>query len=230
MSRQDRLDQMLNSSATSKRREIKIDQLETDDAIIDNKQSFDGNKQPHMLKTKGQTTIDDKVQLMGTRISHSVEKVQKNVQAAVQAAFDRIRGIVTRAKARFSRAIPRSRNRVHQVVNQAVAKVKSLNSIEAIKTTARELGQKIKDGEVLKYFKSTKEFVKLLEPIQRRYRELVRKMRGQASSMQAKPESKLWLELTGMTKAEIQAKTAQEMRFIMVNSSFNSNSAKDAIN
>lgn len=48
--------------------------------------------------------------------------------------------------------------------------------------------------------------------------------------MEAKPESKLWLELTGMTKAEIQAKTAQEMRFIMVNSSFNSNSAKDAIN
>lgn len=167
---------------------------------------------------------------MGTKISHSVEKVHKNVEAAVQAAFDRIRGIVTRAKARFSRAIPRSRNRVHQVVNQAVAKVKSLNSIEAIKSTARELGQKIKDGEVLKYFKSTKEFVKLLKPIQRRYRELVRKMRGQGSSMESKPESKLWLELTGMTKAEIQAKAAQEMRFIMVNSSFNTNSAKDAIN
>jgi len=50
---------------------------------------------------------------MGTRISHSVEKVHRNVEAAVQAAFDRIRGIVTRAKARFSRAIPRSRNRVH---------------------------------------------------------------------------------------------------------------------
>lgn len=33
-----------------------------------------------------------------------------------------------------------------------------------------------------------------------------------------------------MTKAEIQLKAAQEMRFVMVNSSFNPKSAKDAIN
>ena len=72
---------------------------------------------------------------------------------------------MTRAKARFSKAIPRSRDRVHRVVSKVVAKVKTLTSVEAVKSAAKELGQKIKDGEVLKYFKSRKEFVKLLEPI-----------------------------------------------------------------
>ena len=47
--------------------------------------------------------------------------------------FERIRGIVRRAKARFSKAIPRTKDRVSQVVNEAVSKAKTLTSVEAVK-------------------------------------------------------------------------------------------------
>ena len=58
----------------------------------------------------------------------------------------------------------------------------------------------------------------------------MRKLRGQSgAAKQGKPESKLWLELTGMTKAEIQKKAAEEVRFIMADSTFNSDAVKDAI-
>ena len=56
-------------------------------------------------------------------------------------------------------------------------------------------------------------------------------MKGENRTAAAqKPESKLWLELTGMTKAEIQLKTAEEMRFVLINSTFNNELAKEAIN
>ena len=53
---------------------------------------------------------------------------------------------------------------------------------------------------------------------------------GNRTAATQKPESKLWLELTGMTKAEIQLKAAEEMRFVLINSTFNNALAKDAIN
>ena len=53
---------------------------------------------------------------------------------------------------------------------------------------------------------------------------------GNRTAATQKPESKLWLELTGMTKAEIQLKAAEEMRFVMINSSFNNALAKETIN
>ena len=53
---------------------------------------------------------------------------------------------------------------------------------------------------------------------------------GNRTAAKQKHESKLWLELTGMTKAEIQLKAAEEMRFVMINSSFNNALAKETIN
>ena len=53
---------------------------------------------------------------------------------------------------------------------------------------------------------------------------------GNRTAATQKKESKLWLELTGMTKSEIQLKAAEEMRFVLINSTFNNSLAKDAIN
>lgn len=116
------------------------------------------------------------------------------------------------------------------MLGEAVSKAKELTSIESLRTTLNEVKKRIKSREVLKYFSSRTEFAKLLEPITKRYKELLQKMSGESAAATKKPESPLWLELTGMTKSEIQHKAAEEMRFIMINSSFNSRSAKDALN
>ena len=157
-------------------------------------------------------------------MSTGLQKLNTQISAAINRTFDRIRGIVTRAKARFSKAIPRSsRSRITYVISQAVEKVKQFTSLATIKETMTQLNQNIQDGDVLKYFRSKKEFLTLLEPIQKRYQQLLRRMRGQpsdAAKAESKPESKLWLELTGMTKGEIQRRIAEETRFIMINSTF----------
>ena len=85
----------------------------------------------------------------------------------------------------------------------AVARAKSLTSVESIKSTVHSLKRKIKEREVLKYFSSRTEFAKLISPLTKRFDELVRKLRGQKAAATRKPESPLWLELTGKTKAEI---------------------------
>ena len=48
-----------------------------------------------------------------------------------------------------------------------------MTSIEGVKTVLGELKTTIKEGSVTKYFTSRTEFVKLVEPITKRYRELV---------------------------------------------------------
>ena len=58
----------------------------------------------------------------------------------ITATFERIRGIVTRAKARFSKAFSASggsknRNRINDIISQAVDKAKQMTSIAAIKET-----------------------------------------------------------------------------------------------
>ena len=105
-------------------------------------------------------------------MSTGLQRLNKRISAAITATFDRIRGIVTRAKARFSKAISGDpkRNRTNDVISQAVAKVKQMTSLEGIKETITQLKQNIREGHVLKYFRSKKEFMTLLEPISKRYR------------------------------------------------------------
>jgi len=144
------------------------------------------------------------VQLYGDKLRTGVARVAGNIQAAVQATFDRIRGIYQKAKARFSRAIPRTKRQARDIFGEAVEKAKQLSSIESLKGVIKELGERVRNREVLKYFSSRTEFLKLVEPLTKRYHELVRKMTGKNAAAQQKPESPLWLDLTGMTKAEIQ--------------------------
>ena len=175
-------------------------------------------------------TMGDQLELMGNQVRNGIKRVTNSITMAVRATFDRIRSVVTRSKARFSKAIPRAKNRVQGILETAVAKVKQIKSIDTLKSTMAEIKQQIQDGELLKSFRSKKEFLKLLQPIQRRYQELILKIKGNRAAAAKKPESKLWMELTGMTKQEIQLKAAEEMRFIMINSTFSNASAKDIIN
>ena len=182
-------------------------------------------KREYQLQRMQPQSAFDKLEVAGSRVREGVARVKGRIVAAVQATFDRIRGIVHRAKARFSKAIPRTKKQVHDVMSEAVTRAKQLTSIESIKTTLNEIKQHIQDGKVSKYFSSRTVFVKLLDPLTKRYNQLIRKLRGQKAAAAKKPESPLWLELTGMTKAEIQGKAAEEMRFIMINTSFNSKKA-----
>ena len=102
-------------------------------------------------------------------MQQGVARVTNTVKLAIQATFDRIRGIVNRAKARFSKAIPRQQARINRIVEQAVSKASQLSNLDAIKATAKDLKERLTSGEVTKYFRSRKEFVKLLDPIKKRY-------------------------------------------------------------
>lgn len=120
----------------------------------------------------------DQVEVYGDRFRTGVARVTSNIKATVQATFDRIRGIVHRAKARFSRAIPRTRRQVQDVFGEAVNRAKKIGNVENIKTVIKEVGENMRNREVLKYFSSRTEFLKLVEPLKKRYHDLVRQMTG----------------------------------------------------
>ena len=84
---------------------------------------------------------------------------------ALQSAFDRIKGVINRATDRFNRAFHRTKPRVKAMVQRVVARVTHLTSLETIKSTATQIKQNVKDGNILKYFKSKSEFLKLLQPL-----------------------------------------------------------------
>jgi radical SAM superfamily enzyme len=65
---------------------------------------------------------------------------------------------------------------VTDIVEHAVERASHLMSIEAIKTTAAQIKKRMKDGEFRKYFRSKKEFLKLFEPLKKRYQQLLRKI------------------------------------------------------
>ena len=116
--------------------------------------------------------------LIKSRAQDGVSRVVKSVTAAVEVAFNRIRGIIRKAKARFSAAIPRTRARITDIAREGVSRAKKLTSIEGLKAAASQIKQNIADGEVLKYFKSKQEFLKLVDPITKRFHQLVRRMTG----------------------------------------------------
>lgn len=120
----------------------------------------------------------DQVEVYGDRFRTGVARVTSNIKATVQATFDRIRGIVHRAKARFSRAIPRTRRQVQYVFGEAVNRAKKIGNVENIKTVIKEVGENMRNREVLKYFSSRTELLKLVEPLKKRYHDLVRQMTG----------------------------------------------------
>ena len=68
----------------------------------------------------------------------------------------------------------RSREEIKQTVKSLVAKVKSMNSVEAIRSTASELRSRLtgEDG-ILRHFKSKKAFYELLVPHQDKYQSMM---------------------------------------------------------
>ena len=72
-------------------------------------------------------------------MSTGIQRLNKKVNAVITATFERIRGIVTRAKARFSKAfsagVDPNRNRINDIISQAVAKAKQMTSLAAVKET-----------------------------------------------------------------------------------------------
>ena len=89
-------------------------------------------------------------------------------------------------------------------------KVSKVNSVAALKETVTELRKKF-DRKILQNVRSKEAFSKLLEPIREKIKKLVH--RGKATKKPAqkiKPESKLWKDLSGMSKQEVKEAVAED--------------------